>query len=197
MSSDLWRSLHLSLIFINLGSLEEHCPVPGRMSPNLGLCAVALSIRLELWVFGKNMAEVKCPTHHLLSGGTVNPCSITGEVYSGTCQRRMHACSVISVVSDSLRRHGLQPTRLLSLWDFPGKSTGVGCRALLQGIFPTQESWTLISCISRFAGGFFTAKPLGKPTCPRQSLSSLSLQSYYFSFPYAHVRNSALNLAHP
>ena len=138
MSSDLWWSLHLSLIFINLGSLEEHCPVPGRMSPNLGLCAVALSIRHELRVFGKNMAEVKCPTHHLLSGGTVNPCSITGEVYSGTCQRRMHACSVISVVSDSLRRHGLQPTRLLSLWDFPGKSTGVGCRALLQGVFLTQ-----------------------------------------------------------
>ena len=23
-------------------------------------------------------------------------------------------------------------------WDFPGKSTGVGCRLLLQGIFPTQ-----------------------------------------------------------
>ena len=32
-----------------------------------------------------------------------------------------------SVVSDSSRPHGLQPTRLLRLWDFPGKSTGVGC----------------------------------------------------------------------
>ena len=32
-----------------------------------------------------------------------------------------------SVVSDSLRSHGLQPTRLLRPWDFPGKSTGVGC----------------------------------------------------------------------
>ena len=32
-----------------------------------------------------------------------------------------------SVVSDSLRPHGLQPTRLLHPWDFPGKSTGVGC----------------------------------------------------------------------
>ena len=31
-----------------------------------------------------------------------------------------------SVVSDSLRPHGLQPTRLLHAWDFPGKSTGVG-----------------------------------------------------------------------
>ena len=25
------------------------------------------------------------------------------------------------------RPHGLQPTRLLHSWDFPGKSTGVGC----------------------------------------------------------------------
>ena len=37
-----------------------------------------------------------------------------------------------SVVSDSSRPHGLQPTRLLRLWDFPGKSTGVGCHCLVQ-----------------------------------------------------------------
>ena len=36
-----------------------------------------------------------------------------------------------SVVSDSSRPHGLQPTRLLRLWDFPGKSTGLGCHCLL------------------------------------------------------------------
>ena len=35
-------------------------------------------------------------------------------------------------MSDSLRPHGLQPTRLLRLWDFPGKSTGVGCHCLLR-----------------------------------------------------------------
>ena len=45
-----------------------------------------------------------------------------------------------SVVSDSLRPHGLYPTRLLPPWDSPGKSTGVGCHFLLQGIFPTQGS---------------------------------------------------------
>ena len=33
---------------------------------------------------------------------------------------------------DSLRPHGLQPTRLLRPWDFPGKSTGVGCHCLLR-----------------------------------------------------------------
>ena len=35
-------------------------------------------------------------------------------------------------MSNSSRPHGLQPTRLLCLWDFPGKSTGVGCHCLLQ-----------------------------------------------------------------
>ena len=30
--------------------------------------------------------------------------------------------------------HGLQPTRLLCPWDFPGKSTGVGYHCLLQGM---------------------------------------------------------------
>ena len=43
-----------------------------------------------------------------------------------------------SVVSDSLRHQGLQPTRFLHPWDFPGKRTGVGCHFLLQEIFLTQ-----------------------------------------------------------
>ena len=37
-----------------------------------------------------------------------------------------------SVVSDSSQPLGLQPTSLLRPWDFPGKSTGVGCHCLLQ-----------------------------------------------------------------
>ena len=52
-------------------------------------------------------------------------------------ERRKWSCSV---VSNSLRPHGLQPTRLLSPWDSPGKNTGVGCHFLLQGIFWTQGS---------------------------------------------------------
>ena len=39
-----------------------------------------------------------------------------------------------SVVSNSSRLHGLQPTRLLRPWDFPGKSTGVGCHCLLRNL---------------------------------------------------------------
>ena len=29
--------------------------------------------------------------------------------------------------------HGLEPARVLCLWDFPGKNTGVGCHSLFQG----------------------------------------------------------------
>ena len=43
-------------------------------------------------------------------------------------------CAGTSAVSASLRPHGLQPTRLLCPWDFPGKSTWVGCHCLLQEI---------------------------------------------------------------
>ena len=44
------------------------------------------------------------------------------------------------VVSDSSWPHGLQPTRLFRPWDFPGKSTGVACHFLLQGIVSTHGS---------------------------------------------------------
>ena len=45
---------------------------------------------------------------------------------------------VCSVIADSLRPCALWTTRLLCPWDSPGKNTGVGCRFLLKGIFPTQ-----------------------------------------------------------
>ena len=51
-------------------------------------------------------------------------------------------CAVLShsVVSSSLRLCGLQPARLFCPWDSPGNNTGMGCHALLQGIFPTRGS---------------------------------------------------------
>ena len=53
-----------------------------------------------------------------------------------TCGRALKAMLLLlllsrSVVSDSVRPHGLQPTRLLHPWDSPGKNTGVGCHFLL------------------------------------------------------------------
>ena len=62
-----------------------------------------------------------------------------------------------SVMSDSLQSHG--PVRLLCPRNSPGKNTGVGCHALLQGFFPTQG-----------------LNP-GPPHC-RQTLYPLSHQGY-------------------
>ena len=53
-----------------------------------------------------------------------------------TCMR---SCSVVSVMSDPLRPHGLQPARLLCPWNSLGKNTEMSCHFLLQGVFLTQE----------------------------------------------------------
>ena len=45
-------------------------------------------------------------------------------------------------MSDPVRPHRRQPTRLPRPWDSPGKNTGVGRHFLLQGSFPTQGSNT-------------------------------------------------------
>ena len=46
---------------------------------------------------------------------------------------------------DSSRSHGLQPTRLLRPWDFPGKRTGLGCHCLLR-YFCLFNSYSLTTC---------------------------------------------------
>ena len=60
---------------------------------------------------------------------------------NGLCPKHWLLCEWShSVVSDSLLPHGLQPTRLLCPWAFPGNSPRVDCHFLLQGIFPIQGS---------------------------------------------------------
>ena len=49
-------------------------------------------------------------------------------------------------MSDSLRPHGRQPTRLLRPRDSPGKNTGVGCHFLLQCRKVKSESEVTQSC---------------------------------------------------
>ena len=62
-----------------------------------------------------------------------------------------------------LQPHGLQPTRLLCPGDSPGKSTGVGCHALLQDIFPTQGSNPRLLCLLHWQAGSLPLMPPGKP----------------------------------
>ena len=57
-------------------------------------------------------------------------------------------CWVTSVVSDSVRPHRRQPTRLPRPWDSPGKNTGVGCRFLLQCMKVKSKSEVAQSCLT-------------------------------------------------
>ena len=75
---------------------------------------------------------------------------------------RAHVCAhyVTSVMSDSLRPHGLQPARLFCPWNSPGKNSGVDCYGL-QGIFSTQE-WNLsLLHLLYWQAGSLALVPLG------------------------------------
>ena len=49
-------------------------------------------------------------------------------------------------MSDSVRPHRRQPTRLPRPWDSPGKNAGVGCHFLLQRMKVKSESEVAQSC---------------------------------------------------
>ena len=54
-------------------------------------------------------------------------------------------------MSNSLGSHGLQPTRLLCPWDFPGKNTGVGCYSF--PLFLKKKDflmWTILEVFIEF-----------------------------------------------
>ena len=57
-------------------------------------------------------------------------------------------CYATSVVSNSVRPHRRQPTRLPCPWDSPGKNTGVGCHFLLQCMKVKSESEVAQSCLT-------------------------------------------------
>ena len=63
-------------------------------------------------------------------------------------------------MSDSLQHYRLYPTRLLCPWNSPGKKTGVGCHALLQGIFLTQGSNLSLLSLLHWQVGSLPLAPL-------------------------------------
>ena len=74
------------------------------------------------------------------------------------------------VVSDSLWPHGLQPARLLCLWNYPGKNTGVGSHSLLQGDLPNPGIEPRSPALQVNS---FSSEPPGKPK--NTGVGSLSL----------------------
>ena len=89
-----------------------------------------------------------------------------------------------SVVSNSLRPHGLQPTRLLCPWDFPGKSTGVGCHCLLPAVI--QFSSVAKSCPT-------LCDPMNRSTPGLPVLHQLP----EFTQTHVHLVSDAIQPSHP
>ena len=113
---------------------------------------------------GADTKPVLCPPNLAPEG----PCLPRATLYlicttPGSCPVSRLVLFSCSVVSDSLRLHGLQPARLLCPWDSPGKNPGMVCHSLLQGLFPTQRHGFHVSGI---AGGFLTTEPPGNPPHP-------------------------------
>ena len=77
-------------------------------------------------------------------------------------------------MSDSVRLHRRQPTRLPHPWDSPGKNTGVGCHFLLQ----CKDTWKIMDIINivlkrgvRGQHKVETQKKKKKPcSCPKNEL---------------------------
>ena len=74
-------------------------------------------------------------------------------------------------MSDSLRPHGLQPTRLLSPRDFSGKSTGVGCHCLLW--CKMLAAYHLFIVLSLLSLGFPCGSAGRESTCNEGDLGSI------------------------
>ena len=78
----------------------------------------------------------------------------------------------LSVIYNLQRLHGLQPTRLLHPWDFPAKSTRVGCHCLLR---TGEDSPSIKKLAPSVETGFLSTKNNGKNDKGKQDLTNKNL----------------------
>ena len=91
-------------------------------------------------------------------------------------------CLVANSCLTLLQPHGLQPTRFLYPWDFPGQNGRMACHFLLEGNLPYPR---IESASSALAGEFFTTESPGEPSffiCSSQK-TILPVQKYYLRTP--------------
>jgi len=84
-------------------------------------------------------------------------------------------------VSDPQRPHGLQPTRLLHPWDFPGKSTGVGCHCLLRELSYDPSTPFLGIYQEKTLIRKYTGREIGKGRTGSVGVADVNSYIYIFS----------------
>ena len=90
-------------------------------------------------------------------------------------------------MSDSVRPHRQQPTRLLRPWDSPGKNTGVGCHFLLHCVKVKSESEVARSCPT-------LSDPMD---CSLPGSMGFSRQEYWSGLPLPYLLSCAQLFAVP
>ena len=126
--SILIQSSILSLIYVTYAFKE----------PNLNTFTQALDSAERIWK-GDQLTKMTIQMSWCCPGVSPGCCGDWGvpnlswkDVQTGSCMLSHFSCVWLCVT--------LQTARLLCLWDSSDENTGVGCHALLQGIFPTQGS---------------------------------------------------------
>jgi len=126
-------------------SILSQTPLPSRLPYNIeqnSLCYILgpcwISILNSIYAAAAAAKSLQsCPTLCNPIDGSPSGATVPGILQARTLEWIAISFSnvwkwKVKVKSDSWWPHGLQPTRLLRPWDFPGKSTGVGCHCLLQ-----------------------------------------------------------------
>ena len=85
---------------------------------------------------------------------------------------------------------------LLCPWDFPGKTTRVGCHFPLQGIFPTQGK-ACISCIGRWILYHWVTWVDSYNLCFLKGQFNISHSQFYNFFQFSSVTQSCPTLCDP
>ena len=136
----LYHNLYLQ--FIHLYLPPPHPPKNKLVTTSLffiNQCLILFCIQVCLFAAAAAKSLQSCPTLWDPIDGSPPGSPIPGILQARTLEWVAISFSnawkwkvkVKSLSCVWLRPHGLQPTRLLHPWDFPGKSTGVGCHCLL------------------------------------------------------------------
>ena len=104
-----------------------------------------MSVKKNIKYSSKPCLTATKDSHLWMCHGAFNHSSLAGHV----CLWSHFSCVWLFVTPWTIACQALCP------WDSPGKNTGVGCRALLQGIFLTQGSNLHLLCLLP-AGRLFT-----------------------------------------
>ena len=128
-----------------------------RQPPRGGVPSVALLLSLPVW--GPTLCSITLCLFPLMLQA-----KLSASLYTYCVLSRFTVCPPLCNPMDC---------RLISACDSPGKNTGVGCHALLQGIFPTWGLNRHLPCILYWQVGSLPLALPWKPPLSKQSYPTL------------------------